>query len=66
MNIMDWFSKKIKRIGFEDIKIAIVRPTHYILINTLESNEQDCLIQNTIDIFLEEKKNKRNHGSLFI
>jgi hypothetical protein len=82
MNIMDWFSKKIKKIGFEDIKIAIIRPnqtlaTHslstefrrnvtsykndstfieYILINTLEPNEQDCLIKNTMDIFLEEKK----------
>lgn len=55
-NISDWFSKKIKKIGFEDIKIAIVRPTQYILINTLNINEQDCLIKNTIDIFLEEKK----------
>ena len=55
MNIVNWFSQKIKKIGFEDIKIAIVRPKQYIIINTLPSNEQDCLIKNTIDIHNEEK-----------
>lgn len=54
--INDWFSVKIKKIGFEDVKIAIQRPNQYIIINTLPVTEQEFLIKNTIDIFLEEKK----------
>lgn len=54
--INDWFSKKIKKIGFEDVQYAISRQNQFILINTINTNEQDCLIKNTIDIFLEEKK----------
>ena len=54
--INDWFSVKIKKIGFEDVKIAVQRPNQYVIINTLPVTEQEFLIKNTIDIFLEEKK----------
>ena len=54
MNIMDWFSVKINKIGFEDVKIAI-QNTNHIIINTLPVNEQDCLIKNTTNIEDEVK-----------
>lgn len=54
MNISKWFSNNIKKIGFEDIKIAI-HNRQTIIINTLLSSEQSCLIKNTADIQEEEK-----------
>lgn len=51
MNIIgDWFSNKIKKIGFEDMKIAIKSNSQYIIISTFPDNEQDCLIKNTMSI----------------
>ncbi len=44
----------IQRINFEDIQYAIKNKNKYIIINTLPSSEQDCLIPNTIDIKNEE------------
>ena len=38
--------KNIKKISFEDMKLAI--SNKYIIINTLDENNQDCLIENTI------------------
>jgi hypothetical protein len=53
--ISNWISPKIKKIGFEDIKIAIEHPEKYIIINTLDMKEQSCLIKTTISVQLEEK-----------
>lgn len=53
MNLNEWFSHTIQKIGFEDIKKGI-HHRNTILINTLSSNEQQCLIQNTLDIRSEE------------
>jgi len=38
--------KNIKKVNFEDMKLAI--SNKYIIINTLDENNQDCLIENTI------------------
>lgn len=51
----NWFQPKIKRIGFEDMKYA-VENRQYMIINTMDISEQDCLIRNTIDIHTEEKR----------
>ncbi len=51
----NWLQPKIKKIGFEDMKYAI-DSRQYMIINTMDSSEQDCLIRNTIDIHTEEKK----------
>ena len=37
----------IKKINFEDMQTAYSNE-HYLIINTLEIHEQDCLIKNTI------------------
>jgi hypothetical protein len=50
-----WFDEKPKKIGFEDVKVAMQYPTQYLLINTLPAHEQVCLIKNTVPIDLEEK-----------
>lgn len=45
----------IQRINFEDIQEIIKDNKKYILINTLPSNIQSCLIPNTININQEEE-----------
>ena len=55
-------SSIIKNINFEDMQYAI-NDTTSIIINTLDSNNQKCLIKNTIDIdkeveFLNAQLNK--------
>jgi rhodanese-related sulfurtransferase len=47
-------NQSIKRINFEDMQIIIKNPEIYLLINTLPSNEQNCIIINTINIDQEE------------
>ena len=42
------------KINFEDIQYIIKKPEGHILINTLSSSEQNCLITNTININNEE------------
>jgi rhodanese-related sulfurtransferase len=42
------------KINYEDIQYIIKNPEGHILINTLPSNEQNCLILNTININNEE------------
>jgi hypothetical protein len=42
------------KINFEDIQYIIKNPEGHILINTLSSSEQNCLIINTININNEE------------
>ena len=45
----------IKKIGFEDVQHVIKhKKKHYLLINTLNINEQYCLILNTIPAQNEE------------
>ena len=48
------FEKPFVKIGFEDMKYAIDHSTDYLIINTLPSNEQHCLIKNTISYDIEE------------
>ena len=45
-----------KKVNYEDIQIIIKknRP-NMLLINTLELNEQDCLIPNTVNAYQEEQ-----------
>jgi hypothetical protein len=47
-------SNKSHKIGFEDVLVASSQPSKYILINTIESNNQHCLIHNTVSIESEE------------
>lgn len=54
MNIFKWFTDYPNKIGFEDIK-NIITNNKTILINTLPSNDQSCLIQSTILCDNEEK-----------
>jgi hypothetical protein len=57
MIFRDWLiPNSIKKIGFEDMQIAIRYQKEYLIINTLSKQEQDCLIQNTLPIDQEEKK----------
>tara|TARA_Y100000022_G_C13004055_1_gene263669 strand:- start:156 stop:572 length:417 start_codon:yes stop_codon:yes gene_type:complete len=52
--MFSFFQKsKINRVGFEDIKKIIQRDTH-LLINTLQSQEQDILIKGTVNMNDEE------------
>ena len=48
-----WFSATIQKIGFEDIKYAICHK-EYLLINTMDSQNQGCLISGTISLGEEE------------
>ena len=38
----------VKRINFEDMQIACSNHNNYLIINTLDINNQSCLIKNTI------------------
>lgn len=42
------FKRKLQKISFEDIQIALKRPDHFLIINTLNETEQHCLIQHTL------------------
>jgi len=42
------------KINYEDIQFIIKNPEGYLLINTLSTSEQNCLIVNTININNEE------------
>ena len=44
----------IKKVNFEDIKQIIKNSNKYILINTLNLDNQDCLISGTLDVKKEE------------
>jgi hypothetical protein len=41
-------TSSVRKIGFEDIKYLLTRGNKYIIINTLDEREQDCLIKGTI------------------
>jgi rhodanese-related sulfurtransferase len=48
-----WFST-MRRVGFDDVLLAVRQPETYLLINTLPVQEQSCLIRSTIPIAEEE------------
>ena len=52
----NFFETKYKKVNFEDIQYIISNSKEYILINTLPIDEQDCLIKNTLEYNLEEKR----------
>ena len=48
-------SLSIQKINFEDMQIACKNPEIYLLINTINESEQDCLILNTVNANKEEQ-----------
>ena len=44
-----------KTVNFEDLQECIFKKDNYLIINTLPSNQQSCLIKNTSTIDKEEK-----------
>ena len=44
-----------KKVNFEDIQYLIKKKRNFLLINTLDPNQQDCLIKKTVPIHDEEK-----------
>jgi hypothetical protein len=58
ISIIDWISRenstKINKANFEDVQYAIQHPKDFIIINTLSSLEQDCLILGTVPAYQEE------------
>jgi hypothetical protein len=51
-----WFQQeKSNKIGFEDVLYGIQHKEQYLIINTMPHNCQQCLIQNTIPIEIEEQ-----------
>ena len=56
----------IRKTNFEDVQYAINNPSSFILINTLNNNEQDCLIYNSIcsdneEEYINDLMNKYNY-----
>jgi rhodanese-related sulfurtransferase len=47
-------TQSAQKISFEDVQYILKNLDAYILINTLEEKEQDCLITNTINLNQEE------------
>lgn len=43
-------TQSARKINYEDVQFVIKNPESHILINTLNENEQSCLIENTICI----------------
>lgn len=41
-------TQSVKKVNFEDVQYVIKNKNKYLLINTLISNEQNCLIKNTV------------------
>jgi hypothetical protein len=48
-------SPSFQKISFEDVQHIIKNPESYLLINTLNENEQDCLIPYTVLASNEER-----------
>lgn len=49
------FQQSYKMISFEDMQHVLQNTRKYIIINTLPTNEQSCLIKNTLNYQTEEK-----------
>ena len=48
-------SQSMRKINYEDMQTVIRNPEIYLIINTLSTNEQNCLILNTSSVEEEEK-----------
>jgi len=48
-------TKSVNKVNFEDVQYAIKQSNNCLLINTLQTDEQSCLIKKTISINIEEK-----------
>ena len=48
-------SPSVRKVNFEDVQYAIKQRQNHLLINTLDSGEQQCLITKTIGISQEER-----------
>ena len=48
------FQTSYKKINFEEVQYAIKNTNQYILINTLPTTDQDCLIKHTLSYEEEE------------
>ena len=48
------FKTKYTTVSFEDVQRAILKPTQYIIINTMSAANQNCLIKTTISYQSEE------------
>ena len=48
-------SPSIRKVNFEDVQYSIKQRQNYLLINTLDSSEQNCLITKTIPVNTEER-----------
>ena len=46
-------AQSIQKINYEDVQYVIKKSENHILINTLNESEQECLIQNTVNIHKE-------------
>ena len=44
----------VRKVNFEDVQYAIKQRQNYLLINTLDMNEQGCLISKTVPVSNEE------------
>lgn len=50
-----WFQQHpLRRVGFDDVLLAVRDPEKYLMINTLPVHEQSCLIRSTVSIAEEE------------
>lgn len=49
-----FFKRTYQRASFEDLQFAMKSPRDFIIINTLHTGEQECLIKNTLSYQLEE------------
>ena len=45
----------VRKVNFEDVQYAIKQKQNYLIINTLDSGEQQCLISKTMGISQEER-----------
>ncbi len=45
----------VRKVNFEDVQYSIKQRQNYLLINTLDSSEQNCLITKTIPVNTEER-----------
>ena len=48
-------SPSVRKVNFEDVQYAIKQRQNFLLINTLDSGEQQCLISKTIGVSQEER-----------
>ena len=59
-----WFQQeKIIKLGFEDVLYGIHHNNECILMNTMPHDLQNCLIQNTLLINIEEQTINKLHRS---